>query len=230
MYWFNDVDQYTTYTYCPPMPITLQDVQAALQLSEFDGTAAQQMMMPQARVNMRPPERLGEPRLGGVLVLLYGRDGELCLVLTRRRDDLPSHAGQVSFPGGRHEPPETLQTTALRETYEEIGIPPEKVHILGELSPLYILPSDFQVQPFVGYYVNGERPCFQPNPAEVAEIIEAPLRHLLDPATRVEEEWELRGYPVSVPFFQIEHHKVWGATAMMLSEFLERLRLVSNAN
>lgn len=214
----------TAYFSHPPMPITLDDIQAALQLPDFDATAAQQRMMPQARVNRRPPERLGQPRSGGVLVLLYEANGELYIVLTRRRDDLQAHAGQVSFPGGRHEPPETLQTTALRETYEEIGIPPANVRILGELSTLYILPSDFEVQPFVGYYANGERPRFFPDPREVAEVIEVPLRHLLDPTTRVEEEWELRGYPVSVPFFRVNHHKVWGATAMMLNEFLERLR------
>jgi 8-oxo-dGTP pyrophosphatase MutT (NUDIX family) len=208
------------------MHVTLENVQAALQLDEFDATAAQQKMMPQARVNLRPPERPGQPRLGGVLILLYQADDELYLVLTRRRDDLQAHAGQVSFPGGRHEAPETLQATALRETYEEIGIPAEALCILGELSSLYILPSDFEVCPFVAYYQNGTRPSFKPDSREVAEIIEVPLSHLLNPSTRVEEEWELRGYPVSVPFFQVNHHKVWGATAMMLSEFLERLRRV----
>jgi 8-oxo-dGTP pyrophosphatase MutT (NUDIX family) len=208
------------------MHVTLDDVQAALQLAEFDGTAAQQKMMPQARVNLRPPERPGQPRLGGVLLLLYQAEDELYLVLTRRRDDLQAHAGQVSFPGGRHEAPETLQTTALRETFEEIGIPAASLRILGELSSLYILPSDFEVHPFVAYYENGSRPRFVPDPHEVAEIIEVPLSHLFDPSTRVEEEWELRGYPVSVPFFQVNQHKVWGATAMMLSEFLERLRRV----
>jgi 8-oxo-dGTP pyrophosphatase MutT (NUDIX family) len=206
--------------------ITLDNVQAALELAEFDGTAAQQKMMPQARVNWRPPDRPGQPRLGGVLLLLYKAEDELHLVLTRRRDDLQAHAGQVSFPGGRHEAPETLQATALRETFEEIGIPAEALRILGELSSLYILPSDFEVHPFVAYYENGTQPRFVPDSREVAEIIEVPLSHLLDPSVRIEEEWELRGYPVSVPFFQINQHKVWGATAMMLSEFLERLRAV----
>jgi 8-oxo-dGTP pyrophosphatase MutT (NUDIX family) len=162
--------------------------------------------------------------LGGVLVLLYGKNDELNLVLTRRRDDLQSHAGQISFPGGRHEDPETLLMTALRETHEEIGVPPTAVMPLGTLASLYIPPSDFEVHPFVGWYSHGERPIFTPDTGEVAEILEVPLRHLIDPATRQEEPWELRGQQVKVPYYDVQGYKVWGATAMMLSELIERLQ------
>lgn len=208
------------------MPCSLDEVVAALALPDYDGRAAQQLMMPAARVSFRDQARPGQPRLGAVLLLLYCRDDELYLVLTKRRDDLGSHAGQVSFPGGRHEPPESLLACALRETYEEIGITPEKVRLLGELTPLYIYPSDFEVQPYVGVWQGEERPCFQPDPREVAAVIETPVRCLLDPATRVEEEWQLRGMDVTVPFFAVDGHKVWGATAMMLGEFVARLRAV----
>ncbi len=209
------------------MRCTLDHVAAALALPEFDGHAAQQFMMPLARARFRSAERQGDPRLGAVLVLIYCLDDTPYLVLTRRRDDLNSHAGQVSLPGGGHEPPETLAQTALRETHEEIGILPDRVRLVGELTPLYISPSDFEVQPFVGVYAGDGRPAFVPNPLEVAAVIEVPLDHLLDDALRVEELWQLRGTDVTVPFFHLDGYKVWGATAMMLSEFAERLRAVA---
>lgn len=205
---------------------TVQDVRRALDLPHFDGLAAQSKMMPVNRSRERPRNKPGPPRLGGVLLLLYESGGETYLVLTLRRDDLESHAGQVSLPGGRREEAETLVATALRETHEEIGVPPSAVTILGQLTPLYILPSDYEVHPFVAWYEDGERPIFVPESREVAEIIEVPLDHLLDPATRQEEPWQLHSYEIMVPFFAVGKHKVWGATAMMLSEFLERLRAI----
>lgn len=207
------------------MHCSLDDVRTALQLPEFDGHAAQQHMMPLARIRFRPDEREGTPRQGAVLLLLYCHDDELYLVLTRRRDDLSSHPGQVSLPGGRQDPPETLAETALRETEEEIAVPPDEIRLLGQLTSLYIYPSDFEVQPFVGVYVGDGRPAFVPSPEEVAAIIEVPLDHLLDQSLRAEEPWQLRGMEVTVPFFHLDGYKVWGATAMMLSEFAERLRL-----
>lgn len=207
------------------MPCSLNEVRAALSLPDYDGFAAQRRMAPSSRPVGRFESQPGGPRLGGVLMLLYCAADEVNLVLTRRPDYNGVHSGQVSCPGGRHEPPESLETTALRETFEEIGIRPEDVVVLGRLTPLYIPPSDFEVHPFVGCFRAG-RPFFAPDTREVAEIIEVPLAHLLDPATRVEETWELRGVEVMVPFFRIGDHKVWGATAMMLSELVERIRYV----
>lgn len=206
------------------MTLSIHDIEAALTLAGFDALTAQLKMAPVPRMNRRPPDRSGEVRLGGVLILLYGRDGDLQLLLTRRKDDLQSHAGQVSFPGGRKESSETLLATALRETLEEVGIPPNAMTVLGALTPLYIFPSDFEVHPFVAWYRNGEQPLFTPNTEEVAEIIEVSLDQLLDPSTLKEEMWTIRGYELLVPFFHVGEHKVWGATAMMLSELLERVR------
>ena len=205
---------------------TLDHVRAALALPGFEGVAAQLLMAPALRPKERPVGLSTTPRLGGVLLLLYCVDDELHLVLTLRPTYEGIHSGQVSCPGGRHEPPESLEMTALRETEEEIGIPPTRIAILGSLTPLYILPSDYEVHPFVGFH-DGGRPAFAPHSREVAAIIEAPLRRLLDPAARFEEEWELRGLRMSVPFFLVDDHKVWGATAMMISEFVERLRAVT---
>jgi 8-oxo-dGTP pyrophosphatase MutT (NUDIX family) len=206
------------------MTLTLDDIRAALALPAFDGVEAQRHMTPLARTMARPEGMGGRPRLGAVLALLYDVGGELALVLTRRPDYDGVHAGQVSFPGGRHEPPETLERTALRETHEEVGVEPERVTLLGALTPLYILPSDYEVHPFVGYHAAG-RPAFVPDAREVAAVLEVPLRELLDPASRREEEWELRGMRMMVPFFLFGEHKVWGATAMMLSEFVERIKV-----
>lgn len=210
-----------TITMLPP---TIEQIQTALTLPDFDGLIAQRKMSPRPRGTgkLTIPENA---RLSSVLALLYCHTEELHLIFTRRRDDLSTHAGQISFPGGKHDPPESLCDTALRETYEELGIPSQEIVVLGELTPLYIPPSGFKVHPFVGWYANGNSPRFTPNENEVAEIIQAPLDELFDPTIRHEESWQLRGYKVQVPFFDIQGHKVWGATAMMLSELLERLRL-----
>ncbi|MBP6016693.1 MAG: CoA pyrophosphatase [Candidatus Promineofilum sp.] len=204
---------------------SLDDIRAALALPGFDGPAAQRRMAPVARPMARAGDRPDGPRLGGVLILLYCADDQLHVVLTQRPDYDGVHARQISCPGGRHEPPETLRETALRETWEEIGIPPTDVELLGELTPLYIMPSDFEVYPFVGVYTGTGRPRFVPDMREVAAILEVPLLLLLDPATRAEEEMELRGgLRLPVPFFRVGERRVWGATAMMLSELVERIR------
>ncbi len=203
--------------------LTQELIRQALQLSPFDGLAAQVKMIPRPR-GERPPGMPGRPRQGGVLVMVYANDGRSHLVLTRRRDDLDDHAGQISFPGGRREDGESLIRTAFREAHEEIGVEPAALTLLGELSPLYIPPTDYEVHPFVAWHKG--QPTFRPQISEVAEILEVPLRSLLNPANRLEEPWEIRGFQVQVPYYLVGPHKVWGATAMMLSEFLERLRAV----
>jgi hypothetical protein len=111
---------------------TIQDVKQALSLADFDAYSAQKKMIPTSRESYREPGKPGQVRLGGVLVLLYSIHGELQLVLTRRRDDLNSHAGQMSFPGGQHEAQETLLMTALRET-ESTHLLPGIAMIIGPI-------------------------------------------------------------------------------------------------
>ena len=185
----------------------------------------------EAQLRLCPRPRLGQervlttewqPREGAVLLLLYPAGDELHLVLTRRTDTLGSHRGQISLPGGRREAGESLSQAALREAYEEIGLPPASVEIFGALTPVPVPVSNHRVTPFVGYI--AARPDFRPDPGEVAELIEVPLALLLERATVREEEWMLHGQRVQVPFFALGRHKVWGATAMILSEFVEALR------
>lgn len=159
----------------------------------------------------------GKPcREAGVLVLFFPYNDEPIVLLTVRRPDLKEHAGQVSFPGGRREPDETLRETALREAHEEVGLDPADVEVLGRLTPLYIPPSNFCVHPFVA--VMPFAPALQPQDEEVASLLYTPLPLLLDPTTRQCEPWDLRGRVVDVPFLAVGEHKVWGATAMMLAE------------
>ncbi len=157
-------------------------------------------------------------REAGVLALFYPHDDTPTLVLTVRRDDLPDHPGQVSFPGGQREDDEALPETALREAHEEVALDPAPVHLLGALTPLYIPPSDFCVHPFVG--VLDHAPALFPTDREVGRILDVPLAHLLDPERHVEETWTLHGSPVQVPYFDIDGPPLWGATAMMLAELL----------
>lgn len=208
----------------------LANLRAAL-AQPLPGLSAQLAMSPQPRPGTN---RILDPNLNcrraGVLVLIYPFDelragscgGEPCLVLTRRTDSVDSHRGQISFPGGSQDPGEDAIAAALREGWEELGIIPERLEVIGALSPLYIPPSGFCVYPTVA--LAAARPDFIPNPAEVAEVIEAPLALLLAPDTRREELWEIRGATVRVPFYAVGPHKVWGATAMVLCELLALLQ------
>jgi 8-oxo-dGTP pyrophosphatase MutT (NUDIX family) len=202
----------------------LGDVRRALALRDFDAQAAQRRMGRHNRPLQRPSSRQGGIRQGGVLVLVYPYRDTLHLVLTRRTDTVAVHKGQVSLPGGALEPGETPQQAALREAEEELAVNPARLTVLGQLAPLYIPPTDFKIYPFVAYV--EERPTFRPDPIEVAEVLELSLPALLDGATKRCERWTVAGSDVDMPFYQVADHKVWGATAMVLSEFEGRLRSV----
>jgi 8-oxo-dGTP pyrophosphatase MutT (NUDIX family) len=162
-----------------------------------------------------------------VLILLYphtvnGTSPELHIALTRRPEYPGVHSGQISLPGGRRELGESLQRTALRETTEEIGVASEALTIIGNLSFLYTPPSNFCIYPFVA--ISTRRPRFKLDSREVAELIEAPLGLLASPTIRKQEVWHSEKYGErKIPFFEVFGHKVWGATAMILSEFLTLL-------
>ena len=207
--------------------MTIDGVRRALQ-RPLPGLSAQARMAPpyrraQVETALNPP---ADCKQAGVLVLLYPHGGELCFPLTRRPDHVEFHKGQISLPGGSQESGESLCQTALRETQEEIGVQVAAVEVLGELSPLYVPPSNFCVRPFVGHVAH--RPDFRLEAVEVAELIEARLAALLDPATIREEDWELHGGIWRMPFYQFGPHKVWGATAMILAELQTILEGIEN--
>ncbi|NTV65564.1 MAG: CoA pyrophosphatase, partial [Oscillochloris sp.] len=161
------------------------------------------------------------PRPAATLLLLYPQDGELYLPLTVRASHLPTHKGQVSLPGGGIDPEDAgPAAAALREAEEELGIPPTSVEVLGTLTSFYIPPSNFQITPVVG--LSAHTPELRPHPGEVELAFSAPLRRLLEPDVIVSEEWELLGRHLQVPFFALGGQKVWGATAIILSELVAR--------
>jgi 8-oxo-dGTP pyrophosphatase MutT (NUDIX family) len=191
------------------------------------GLIAQLAMTPNPRPGNQVYHEVEDSSLkAGVLILFYPREDKIHLVLTRRTDKVDFHKGQISFPGGRLEQGEGLEQAALREAEEELGVDPDVIRILGMLTPLYIPPSNYCIYPVVA--LTQSRPDFRPSQIEVAEILEIPLEHLLNPQNVLKEMWTIRGVEVEVPFYAFGKHKIWGATAMVLAELLEVIRGLSS--
>lgn len=193
------------------------------------GWQAQRKMASPRRVNQGEFLSLPEgARLGSVLVLLYPLDEKAHIAFIRRNEYDGIHSGQISFPGGgREETDRSHADTALREGWEETGIDPQRVEILGELTPLYIPPSNFLVFPVVG--ITWERPVFLPDPTEVQEIIEVDIEKLKDPSILQEKEIVISpDQSILAPCFLAGDAVIWGATAMILSELLEMTSPLNN--
>ena len=159
-----------------------------------------------------------ESRVAAALLLLYPHEAGAALPLTVRASGLARHAGQISLPGGATDPGETLAQAALREAAEEIGVDPLDVRVLGELTPVHVLVSGFTLHPIVG--ITDRRPEFRAAPDEVEEILEVSLHDLRD-ASRIRQGTRIReGVAVEYPYFDLLGHQVWGATAMVLGEFI----------
>lgn len=160
-------------------------------------------------------------RAAAVLVPVFEDGGEARVILTKRPDTLPSHQGEIAFPGGKAEGDESLLEAALREANEEIGLVPAEVEVVAELDGLATVASRFSIAPFVG--VLAARPVLHPHPAEVADVLEVPLSELLADGVFREERWDLWESDRSVYFFDLPGETVWGATARILTAFLTHL-------
>lgn len=170
-----------------------------------------------------PPLATVPPRAAAVLAPLYAVDGRPHLLFTVRSLDVASHRGEISFPGGSRDPGDAdLAATALRETDEELGIAPRRVELLGALPLVFAGPSNFAVTPFVGWLGEGV-PALTPSPAEVAEVIYAPLAALDDPAIYHTEVWQRFGQPHLLHFYDFGQYRIWGATGRMLHALLALL-------
>jgi 8-oxo-dGTP pyrophosphatase MutT (NUDIX family) len=163
-------------------------------------------------------------RMGAVLIALFADGGKLKTVLMKRPDYDGTHAGQVSFPGGKvEEDDEDVVQTALREAEEEVNIKPHEVRVIGQLTELYIPPSNFLVHPIVG--ILDRVPELIPDEHEVESILIPELSYLLRDDIIDETEIHLStGYKLKTPSFQVEGHTVWGATAMIISELKDVLQ------
>ena len=187
------------------------------------GHDAHRRMSPNPRPGWKPGHIPADARPGAALLLWFPKENTPCTVLTLRRKDLPDHPGQVSLPGGMVDPGETHEQAALREAHEEAGIDPQKVRIAAPLTPLYIPVSRFSLQTYVG--LTDTQPDLRPAQDEVARILLTPLADLansdnLGSTTRI-----ILGEKRVVPHFDLDGERVWGATAMVLSEFLALLDL-----
>jgi 8-oxo-dGTP pyrophosphatase MutT (NUDIX family) len=172
------------------------------------------------------PRRLAasDLRQAAVLALLYVDAGELWTVLTQRTDNLPTHRGQIAFPGGGRELKEDPWEAALREAQEEIGADPKAVLKLGELDEIESS-AGFRVIPCVGAIPRGIK--FQPNPAEIAEIFSLPLSAFSNPSLVEEREVLIDGVPRSIRIYHVGKRQIWGLTARVLQNLLVRLGLES---
>ncbi len=163
----------------------------------------------------------GSWRRAAVLVPLYERNGEVFVLLTRRTETVEHHKGQISFPGGAADPEEKLERTALRETFEEMGIVPDDVQLLGRLPDVEVTVSRFRVAPFVGVIPHPYR--LQPSADEIEEVISVPLALFRDPASLRVEVWERDGRPYEVYFYDSGGYAIWGATARIIKHLIDLL-------
>ncbi len=183
------------------------------------GVDAQNIMA--SRVRPLPAEVPADARESGVLALLFPMQDELYLLLIKRIEDGKAHGGQISFPGGRRDAADdTLQTTALRETFEEVGIPSAEIEVLGQLSPLYIPVSNSNVYPYVGFLPG--HPEYSLSVDEVQYVLEVPIRELFNPAIKSVRSITPSAFPditIKAPVYEWDkEHIIWGATAMMIAE------------
>ncbi len=155
-----------------------------------------------------------------VLVPIFGYPERPGLIFTERRHDLRRHAGEISFPGGRRDhPDEPLETTALREAEEEIGLAPEQVEVVGALPPIGTFVTSYKVHPFVGLI--GDELEFEPSPAEVETVLAFSVDRLREGFAM--RRLVRRGVPIRTPTYVVDQHLIWGATARILGELLKRL-------
>jgi 8-oxo-dGTP pyrophosphatase MutT (NUDIX family) len=200
----------------------------ALRLAKpLPGQDAHNKMASESRLKLKMPSPSERTRESAVLILFYPSKNKIFIPLILRPQYDGVHGGQMAFPGGRAEKEdENLTRTAMREAQEEIGVRLTDIRVIGQLTKLYIPPSNFYVQPIIGYM--SHKPDFYPDAREVDRVIEVQLEEIINPEIIGRKILNVRGVEVDVPFYQIQEHTVWGATAMMISELLTVISEIEN--
>ncbi len=189
--------------------------------NDLPGFDAQKTMSPSIREDlMGNTAPNANTRQSAVLILLFPNGNDINTLLIKRPIYDGPHSGQISFPGGKFDEADSdIQATALRETFEEVGVNPTDINIIGQLTQLYIPVSNMMVHPFVG--VINFKPEFNPNTEEVERIIYAPIKQLTNSKNRSVKVITSHQKLITAPYFNISKEFVWGATAMILAEFVE---------
>ncbi len=186
------------------------------------GSASHLKLSPRPRRGWHPSEIKPGSKKAAALLLLYPKNDIPHLLLTLRSETLAQHKNQVSFPGGKVESGESTEEAALRETMEEIGVNSKEIRLLGLLSPLYIPVSNFALHPVVG--ITHDQQIFSRQKKEVSRILEVTLQSILSDKYNPRKGFIWRNNTcIHVPYFQLEEERVWGATAMILSELVDLL-------
>ena len=167
-------------------------------------------------------EKLSVMKTAAVLIGFFEKGNNWYFPLIKRPMHEKNHPGQIALPGGARENNETLEETALREAFEEVGIIPNNVEIIGKLTPLPVPVSNYLIYPFVG--IINKEPEWKINKDEVAELIILKLDDLIEADNGYSENWDLRGNKVKVPVFKLSDKTIWGATATVLCEMLDLIK------
>ena len=186
----------------------------------FDATVSHLEMAPYRKIGFEPSQNPVNSAVG----IHFFFDGEPTLILIERPKTMRKHAGQIAFPGGKHDDGDIdLVETALRESYEEIGINVENLNSIGSLSTVYIPVSNYLVHSFV--FIHHKKPNFVINPDEVSQILEVTLSEILSTQSKSFSDIELQnGLKISnAPCFKIQNKIIWGATSILLNELKHRI-------
>lgn len=185
------------------------------------GSMAQRRFSPQLCFGRHDGPAAHDARQAAVIALLYPHEGRWHVSMTLRPETMADHAGQVCFPGGSVEAGETSRQAALRELCEELNVGSDGIEILGPLSNLYVFVTNYLVTPWLA--VAQQRPDFQCDRREVAELVELPLDALLDEGNYGHHTFRRRGIGFQAPHIAFGRHRIWGATSMMLGELIALL-------
>ncbi len=198
---------------------TIENILTLELKKKLPGLKSQSKMIAKGRGDFLSLKKLERTKKSAVLVLLYKENKQVFIVFIKRAEDGGSHSGQIAFPGGKVEKfDKNFIETALRETEEEIGVSKKPIKVLGKLTSLFIPVSNYDVQPIVG--ILNKKPKFKRNISEVAEIYCVNLIDLIN-AKVINKTFKIHNIEISAPFYILNKIEIWGATAMVVSEFIE---------